>query len=143
MSATNNATRVEEDLNLLLQYLVGFGSDLLEQYGEFFPVGAYLDLTGEVVPLAVYDGEDKPDAEMVIGRLQQEFYERVQKGNAMAWAVAFDARVQSEEYPEGTDAVVVNTFHTLAEKQVQYTFPYELEEGSAEFAENWWATYVD
>lgn len=140
---TNNASRVEADLNLLLQYLVGFGSDLLEKYGEFFPVGAYIDISGELVPLAVYDGDERPDSETVIGQLQQEFYERVQSGHAMAWAVAFDARVQSEEFPEGTDAVVANTFHTLAEKQLQYAFPYTMENGAANFAENWWATYVD
>ncbi|TCZ74864.1 hypothetical protein [Flaviaesturariibacter aridisoli] len=139
----NNATRVEEDLNMLLQYLVGFGSELLEKYGEFFPVGAYIDVSGELVPLAVYDGEEKPDSEMVIAQLQQEFYNRVQAGNALAWAVAFDAQVESEEYPKGTDAVVANTFHTLAEKQLQYTFPYVLTEGNAEFAEDWWFTYVD
>ncbi|GAB4092800.1 hypothetical protein [Flaviaesturariibacter terrae] len=140
---TNNAARVEEDLNTLLQYLVGFGADLLEKYGEFFPLGAYIDVSGEVVPLTVYDGEERPDSELVIGQLQQEFYNRVQSGNAMAWAVAFDAVVTSEEFPEGTDAIVVNSFHTLAEKQLQYTFPYSNDDGNTSFDEKWWATYVD
>ncbi|RYY38657.1 MAG: hypothetical protein EOO08_13695 [Chitinophagaceae bacterium] len=143
MTVHLNGTRVEQDLNLLVQYLVGFGSDLLERFGEFFPVGAYLDLTGEIVPLAVQGDNERPDSEEVIGQLKEEFYRLVQSGHARAWAIAFDARIQSAEYPDGNDAVVAQTFHSLAEKQLQYTFPYILVEGSADFAENWWATYVD
>lgn len=141
MSERNQSqSRVEKEINELLQYCIGFGSELLEKYGEFFPIGAYVGVTGEIVPLAVYDGEDRPDSEIAIGQLQHEFHQRILSGHAMGWAVAFDARVTSAEYPEGTDAVVVNTVHALADQQLQYTFPYHLEDGVAEFAENWWIT---
>ncbi|TCJ13244.1 hypothetical protein EPD60_12670 [Flaviaesturariibacter flavus] len=143
MSNQPNEARIEQDLNELIQYLVGFCADLIEKYGEFFPVGAYLDVSGGLVPLGVYEGNEQPESAAVIAQYQKVFGKLVAQGSATAWAIAWDARVTGENYPEGTDAVVLDTWHGLAKRQVQYTFPYHLEEGIATFPDNWWGVYTD
>jgi hypothetical protein len=132
------SAHIDQHIDTLIQYLVGFTSDLLEKYGEFFPVGAYLDVSGGLIPLGVYEGNEQPESDALITRYEEVFSRQVTEGTALAWAIAFDARVSGEAYPEGTDAVIVRTFHTQRGDQVQYVFPYTIREGETEFKEDWW-----
>jgi hypothetical protein len=138
----NGAAPVDQDLDTLIQYLVGFCSDLLEKYGEFYPVGAYIDVSRGLIPLGVYDGDEAPESEKLIARYEEVFIRQATEGTALAWAVAWDARVSSGDYPGGTDAVAIKTFHAHRGQQVQYLFPYSLKNKVAEFADNWWAEYL-
>jgi hypothetical protein len=133
---------VEQDIDTLIQYLIGFCSGLLEKYGEFYPIGAYIDVSRELIPLGVYDGDEAPESDKLIARYEEVFGRQATEGTALAWAIAYDARVRSEDYPEGTDAVAIKTFHAHREQQVQYLFPYTLQNDVAYFAENWWAEYI-
>jgi hypothetical protein len=137
-----DAAPVEKDIDTLIQYLIGFCSDLLEKYGEFYPIGAYIDVSRGLIPLGVYDGDEAPESEKLIARYEEVFSRQATEGTALAWAIAYDANVTSDDYPEGTDAVAIRTFHAHCDKQVQYLFPYSLKNTVAEFADNWWAEYV-
>jgi len=134
---------VEQDLDQLIRYTVGFCAELLEKYGETFPVGAYIDVSRQLVPVNVVEGDEQPDSEEMIDRFKSLFGRLISEGHAMAWAVCWDAEVTSDTYPEGTDALVLTTHHTRSEQQIEYTFPYTLNSGAAEFGEEWWGNYYE
>ena len=55
-----------QDYNALLEMLMPFAEQMLKKHGEFFPFGAAVNTTGELLAAAGYDGTETPPSEDVI-----------------------------------------------------------------------------
>lgn len=95
-----------EKLDELFGAAVDMAVFLLEQNGEFFPIGAVVDQDGAVSYVAIESEEDQPESKAVIQELTKLFTERAAEGSILASVIAFDARVRP--YPDAApvDAIV-------------------------------------
>ena len=93
-------------LDELYGAVVDMACKLLEQNGEFIPIGAVLDHDGQVQFVAVDDGDDRPQSQAVIQSLTEVFRAQAAQGTIAASAIALDATVRSPETGAGTDAIV-------------------------------------
>jgi hypothetical protein len=130
---------IDQDIDQLIQFTIGFATSMLEKHGEFYPVGAYLDMMRQLLPVGVHEGDDFPDSNDLIGSYEKMFGAESMNGHLLAWVIAFDATVQRGEEAAPTDAIIVNSFHTRREEQPRYVFPYKIENGTVEIDEDWWA----
>jgi len=79
---------------------------LLEQNGEFFPLGAVVGQDGEVAHVAVQGEDEHPESQTVIEELTGLFRSRAAEGAILASVVAFDARVRPSADSPPVDAIV-------------------------------------
>ena len=98
-----------EDYNALLEMLMPFAEQMLKKHGEFFPFGAAVSTTGEVVAHATYDGNEAPASEDVIAMLVQGFQGDARSGKIRATGICYDGRIVQDG--KKVDAVLISLEH--------------------------------
>ena len=109
---------------------------LLIEQGEFYPLGAYIDLHGKFTYSSFYDGEEFPLSNTVIENLKTHFERQFQADAIRAYAVTYDSRVTSDDFPNSIDCITIyikhNDFATTA-----FYFPYRLGNKKIVFYDHW------
>jgi len=113
-----------EEMDQLFDALVTFAQSMLEEHGEFYPVGAWIDEQGELGVVAADDGDERPDPRELIELLHKLMRERASSGTIRACAVCVDVRARRAEEAASTDAISVAIEHAAAEP-VTVLQPYE------------------
>ena len=131
------ADHIEQHMDLLIQHSISFASELLGNYKEFYPFAAFVDLTGGLIPIAVDSEEEYPDTEALIAEYERIFADMTQQQSVLAWSIAIDASVTNKEYPRGTDAIAIKTWHGSRKEQILYFFPYSLGTDIVNIGEGW------
>jgi hypothetical protein len=112
--------------------VVPSAKQMLENYGEFFPYGAAMKLSGEIVPLASYAGDKQPLSQDVIDALKASSHAGAASGQYQATAVVYDVSVSKPGADEKTDAVAVALDHQDHYSVIIY-LPYTIKDGRVEF----------
>ncbi len=115
----------KDKLDELFDNLIQFALSLLERNGEFFPIGSTVMPNGEIRPVAVYDGDERPESQTVIDQLTVIFQQQADEGTILASAIAFDARIRSSQSGEISDAIVTRIRARDYARDV--SLPYRLE----------------
>lgn len=100
-------TVAREKLDELYQAAVDMAGFLLEQAGEFFPIGCVVTSSGEVTHVAIHDGDEHPDVQQVMDGLQQLFRKQAADGEIVASALAIGIRARRAAEDPPTDAICV------------------------------------
>ena len=129
--------KVEQEIEQLIQYSIGFADEVLKKYGEFYPFASLILLTGELVPLGIHSGEEFPDSSQLVLETQELLEQRIDKGELIAYAMAIDTQITNEQFPQSIDAICIRTFHTQRQEQVNYYFPYQHSNERIEIMEGW------
>lgn len=116
-----NTAKTESDN--LLNAVVPFAEKMLTQYGEFYPYGAALTPTGQVVSVAATPGGEKPPSADVIKLLTAGFKQGAKERKYKATALVYDALVQLSESKLKSDAIAVSINHKDGYSVVVY-LPY-------------------
>lgn len=93
-------------LDELFGAVIDMAAFLLEQNGEFFPIGAVLDREGQVTYVAIESEGEQQESQAVIAELTSMLRGRAGEDSIAASAVAFDARVRPSPDAPPVDAVV-------------------------------------
>lgn len=96
-----------EQLDQLLNRLLPTAQHLLKKFGEFYPVGARLLEGGQLIPTAVYDGDEHPAPDDVIRRLREAFQALSGEEPLEACGIAYDGRIAEASGPAG-DAIILD-----------------------------------
>jgi len=120
----------EEIMNALLP----FAKQMLEQHGEFFPFGGTMKSNGEITYTAGYDGREPPPSVDVIKLLKDGFRSGARSGQYKATALVYDVRVVLPSSGQKSDAVAVALDHRDSYSVVVY-FPYQIASGKVLFGE--------
>jgi hypothetical protein len=96
-------------MDALLDLLMGFAVEMLEQHGEFFPFAGVITANGELQQLGGYTGDEHPASADVLQLLEDGLRER--GDDIRAAAVASDVRVADEATGADQDAVRVHIEH--------------------------------
>ena len=121
---STGATKAETES--LMNAAIPFAKQMLVKYGEFYPYGHALNVKGEVVAIAGYDGRENPPSAAVIEILNKGFIQGARNGTYKATALVYDARVQLPSSGMKSDAIAVSLNHRSSYSVVVY-FPYKIE----------------
>lgn len=118
----------------LMNALLPFGQNMLEEHGEFIPYGGAMKPDGEIVSVATYDGEEHPLSKDIINLLKDGYRLAAENGEYKATAIFYDVRVIPPGFEEKTDAIAVALDHK-DNYSVIVLFPYELANSRVQFGE--------
>lgn len=102
-------------MDVLLNFLLPYAREQLEQHDEFVPTGATLSESGTVS--AVDAGLDDPRAasDVMVAALTEAIRREAEAGSVRACGVVDAARVPRPGMPEMTDAIRVRIDHIAAD----------------------------
>ncbi len=128
---------MNKETQKIIDHSFEYAKELLEDTGEFYPFGAYLDKRGQVHPLEFeLDKKNMPTNGQVIEGLTIYCREEMGKGNIKAYGITFDAGVQMKEGEDSVDTVAIDITLSNGEPEPVYYFPYHVEKmGKVVFGE--------
>lgn len=110
----------------LLGELMPFAEQCLTRYREFFPFGATMSQSGEIVMTAATDGREHPPSDDLIALFIAGFRNGAQAGEYKATGIAFDALT----IPPGRDVkqdTIVCTLDHQDNYSIKVCFPYKFD----------------
>jgi hypothetical protein len=112
----------------IIDHSFEYAKELLEATGEFYPFGAYLDMSGQVHPLEFeLDKKNMPTNGQVIEGLTIYCSEEMKSGKISAFGITFDAGVQLKESAEAIDTVAIDITLSSGKVEPVYYFPYQID----------------
>jgi hypothetical protein len=93
-----------QQLHELLTWCIDFGRTMLNDSSEFYPYGATLDATGNVVAQGAWDGNEHPEPTDIYRLLAQAFASGVREGSVTGSALAANVNIPSQleaPWPDG------------------------------------------
>jgi hypothetical protein len=118
------------DCEALLNSVLPFAKQMLDQHGEFYPFGGAMQADGQLVSVASHEGKDDPAPADVIESLKDIFTAEAKDGKLKATALVYNVRVTLPSTGETSDAIAVSLDHRENYSVIVF-FPYEIEGGSA------------
>jgi len=117
------------DCEALLSSVLPFAQQMLSAHGEFFPFGGAMKPDGKVVPVAGYDGTERPQSVDIISLMKSGLVEAARKGEYKATAIVFDVKVTLPSSGEKSNAIAVSLNHR-DNYSIIVLFPYEIDNGN-------------
>ena len=113
---------------LLLSKMLSMAEQMLAETGEFSPFGGAVKSSGDIITMGGYVGLEHPPPEDVIDLLVRGFREGADKGEFVATALIYDARVTPSDHANPADAIVVELEHSDGHARTE-VFPYKMSKG--------------
>jgi hypothetical protein len=113
------------DLEKLLNTLLPFAQQMLEEYGEFHPFGASM-LNDDTITMigAKAEGDEFPESPDLIEMLEKNMRKEAEKYEIKGSGICFDVRVIAPGETQKTDAMQVSLEHSEA-AAVNVFLPYK------------------
>ena len=122
----------------IIDHSFEYAKDLLEDTGQCYPFGAFIDNTEVVHPLEyeITDKKNVPNNESVIWSLNNFCESELKEGKIVAYGLTYEAIVQLKEDEKGIDTIAIDMVDNSDEKIPIYYYPYTSDkEGNIEFGE--------
>ncbi|NOU26684.1 MAG: hypothetical protein HOO96_02165 [Polyangiaceae bacterium] len=132
----------KEECEELMSAVMPHAEELLAKHGEFFPFGATLSPSNEVILAAAHTGQEQPPSLDVIRLLEEGFRQGAAQARYKATALVYDVRVVPPKKAEKQDAIAVRLDHRDRYAVVVY-FPYVLTPSGEPALDAPFATAVD
>lgn len=125
MSREHVPQRVRDEMDSLLDSLIGFAVEMIEKHGEFYPFAGVLTPEGELQHVGVYTdtGDEQPSSDDLL-RLLKEALRAKNSDAVLAAALASDVRVADQATGARVDAVCVHLEHREGDS-VDAFLPYQ------------------
>ena len=123
-----------DEIQELLNFLLPYAEQMLNEHGEFYPYAAALGSDGELTAVGTDLDDDSPDVGEVLLALHQGLREQAAEGEIRASGIAADVTLTDPDSGETTDAVQVELDHAEADA-VDIFVPYETEDEGIKFGE--------
>lgn len=123
-----------EEVEKLLEHSVEYATDLLNETGECYPFGAFIDTIGNVHPLEmeVTDTKNMPKIGQVIEALTIYCEGELKASKLKGYALAYEVQLQLEEGAEPIDAIAFDMKHIEQEMIDFYYLPFTTKDKKAE-----------
>lgn len=128
---------MKKETQEILTHSFEYAKELLEDTGEFYPFGAYLDRRGQIHPLEFeLDKKNMPTNGQVIEGLTKYCNSEMENGSLKGFGITFEAGVQMQENEEPVSTIAIDV--TLSDDEIDavFYFPYSKNtKGKIEFGE--------
>ncbi|ATL49420.1 hypothetical protein COR50_20810 [Chitinophaga caeni] len=126
-----------KEIQALLDVTLPFATELLEKYGEFYPIAAAMQGDGSIMHIGSFDGNEYPTAEKLIEDLKEVFRESTK---LIAGVILFDVNVINPEIGEPVDAITAWVESADMDTAFFFYHPYARDEkGQLSFKKGWLA----
>jgi hypothetical protein len=126
---TQAMNQPKADCEALMNALLPFAEQMLQRYGEFFPLGGAMRPDGEIVSVAAHDSGERPSSADVIRQLKEVFVAAACDGQYKATGLAYDVKATIPSTGEKSDAIAISLNHR-DNYSIIVLFPYKLSGGS-------------
>jgi hypothetical protein len=116
----------KQESEKLMNVVLPLAEKMLKEYGEFYPYGAYMKPSGEIVDVGADDPDnDHPKSKDLIYVLRSSFQEMARAKLCKAVAIIFDVAVDLPSTRQKSDAIQVCVEH-VSGYSAEVFFPYEI-----------------
>lgn len=128
---------MKKETQEILTHSFEYAKELLEDTGEFYPFGAYLDRRKQIHPLEFeLDKKNMPTNGQVIEGLTKYCTSEMENGSVTGFGITFEAGVQMQENEDPVNTIAIDITLVADEIEPVYYFPYtKNSEGKIEFGE--------
>jgi hypothetical protein len=119
-------TTPAQQMDALLDALVGFARQMLEERGEFYPFAAEITAEGALQMVTADLAADRPASEVVLASLEARLHAAAEAGWVLATGVCADVRAAADTGELEGDAIRVDIEHSAA-GPVRVFLPYTVD----------------
>lgn len=112
------------DAQELLDALLPFAKQMLQQHREFFPFGGRMSQSGTIAHIGATDGTDHPPSQPLIQLMKDSFRSEALAGDLRTCGIVYDVRTVPPNCIEEQDAIAVALDH-FSGYSVVVLFPYQ------------------
>ena len=131
---------IPKELTDLLHYCHSLAKLLLEEQGEFYPFGAYLNNNNVITQRMFNDGDDYPLSTGLINIIKHDFDQQQMLDLIGASAITYEAKVTNVNYPSATAVIVVRMNASFLKTAILSYLPYKVINNDIEYMESWLET---
>jgi len=110
---------------------------LLEQHGEFYPIGVCIDQEGKTMQRLIGDNDNYPLASVLLDHIQSDFTTKLSSGNIVAYTIVYQAKVTNKQYKDPVNVLIAKFESTDMETKGVYYLPYTITDKTVQFFEPW------
>lgn len=110
---------------------------LLEQQGEFYPIGVCIDQQGKTMQRLIGDNDNYPLASVLLDHIQSDFTTKLSSGNIVAYAIVYQAAVTNTQYKDPVNVLIAKFKSVSPEVNGVYYLPYTIAGKTVQFLEPW------
>lgn len=111
-----------EEIEKMLAHSVEYATDLLNETGEAYPFGAFLDTIANVHPLEMeIDTKNVPQNGKIVESLRTYCETEMAEGRVTGYALAYEVKVQLKEGEDSVDAISIEMVH-ITEKELPHFY---------------------
>ncbi|MBB5634830.1 hypothetical protein HDE68_000715 [Pedobacter cryoconitis] len=121
----------------LLNYSYSMAKALLEQQGEFYPIGVCIDQEGKTMQRLIGDNDNYPLASVLLDHIQTDFTAKLSSGHIVAYAIVYQAKVTSKQYTDAVNVLIAKFKSIEGEAEGVYYLPYTITDKIVQFLEPW------
>ncbi len=115
------------DAQELLDVLLPFAKQMLQQHREFFPFGGRMVQDGTIAHVGATDGTEHPPSQPLIQLMQDAFREEARTTNLRTCGILYDVRIVPPGRNDKQDAIAAALDHVSGYSVVVF-FPYRFDE---------------
>lgn len=116
---------MNEELDNLLTHSVEYARELLNETGEAYPFGAFIDTIGNVHPLEMeIDPKKVPTIGEVIENLKNYCEGEMKASKMNGYALAYEVSIKLDEAADPTDAIAFDMKHLENEEPPLFYLPF-------------------
>ncbi|WP_027419339.1 hypothetical protein [Crocinitomix catalasitica] len=117
-----------EEIEKMLAHTVEYATDLLNETGEAYPFGAFLDTIDNVHPLEMeIDTKNVPTIGKVIEALTKYCTSEMEEEKMNAYALAYEVQIQTEQDAEPIDAIAIDMIQKSTEILPLFYLPFTVD----------------
>jgi hypothetical protein len=128
---------IPDELADLLNYCHSLAKFLLNEQGEFYPFGVYLNTDNVMTQRLFNDGDDFPLSTGIINIIKYDFDHQLIAGSVLGSAITYEARVTTERFAEPVQAIVVRLNKQGIGTALLHYLPYRVIDNKVEYLQDW------
>jgi len=130
------------DIQRLINSTFPFVQNLLEEYGEFYPLASAIANDDSITQIGSYEGDEIPQSDTLIADLKKAL--KAKQGDYKCVAIFFDVSIVNPETALKSDAIAVFTEAQSDNNGYQLYYPYVLtNEKKLAIGEGSWKEIID
>ncbi len=121
---------MDKIIQTILDHSFEYAKELLEDTGQCYPFGAFVD-NAEIVHPFEFEIKDKkniPNNESVIWSLRKFCETEMEEGRIIAYGITYEAGVQLNEGDDNIETIAIDIILKGGHSVPVYYFPYEIQE---------------
>ncbi|SEA77191.1 hypothetical protein [Pedobacter hartonius] len=128
---------IPDELTDLLHYCHSLAKLLLEEQGEFYPFGVYLNPGNVITQRMFHDGDDFPLSTGLINIIKYDFDHQLAAGSILGAAITYEAKITNEQYRKSVQVIAVRLSNSRLQPGMFCYLPYRITDNKIEYLPSW------